>query len=114
MQAWCELNGRPWQQLVKSEYNLAKEEQWAYPYPWVTDLNPLPEELYADFPWTWDWNFNYLRGIDYRYEFPYPDHADRYTRAAVMKRAAAERWEEMAHERSRALGHSQARIHGGR
>lgn len=113
-QAWCELNGRPWQQLVVPTYDLAKEEAWAYPYPWVTDLQPLPEELHADYPWNWDWNFNYLFGVDSQYVVPYSDHADRSMRAALMKRDAAQRWEEMAHARSRAAGYEAARIHGGR
>lgn len=30
-------------------------------YRWVTELKPLPEEYYAQFPWNFKWNFNWLR-----------------------------------------------------
>jgi len=39
------LNGRPYQQLTNSTYDLAKADKWALPYEWVTEIEPLSDEL---------------------------------------------------------------------
>ena len=49
MKAWCELNGRPFQRITNPYIDLTTQEKWQIPYPWVTEVDPLPEELKKGF-----------------------------------------------------------------
>jgi hypothetical protein len=42
---------------------LASVELWNEPYPWISSLDPLTDEMKMEgYPWNWEWNFNWLRG----------------------------------------------------
>jgi len=43
-QSLCELNGRKRQNFVNVTFNLAKEDLFAIPCPWLLPLEPLTEE----------------------------------------------------------------------
>lgn len=45
---WCELNGRPYQRLVNPEFDIGHTALWQSPYPWVVQLQPLPDVLFGE------------------------------------------------------------------
>jgi len=97
IEAWCELNGRPYQRFTDPKYNLANATKWQYPYPWVTDIEPLTEKEKKNYPWNWDWNWNFLKGID---RLPIVKREDMQRRASEMKETAREKWINWLQERS--------------
>mmetsp|Transcript_12568 Transcript_12568/g.50279 ORF Transcript_12568/g.50279 Transcript_12568/m.50279 type:complete len:288 (+) Transcript_12568:91-954(+) len=61
----CQVNYRPRQQYTDPTVDLGRADVWEWPtYSWIPEMEPLPEEAHAQFPWNWEWNFNWLRGID--------------------------------------------------
>ena len=63
-QCTCQLNYRERQQHIDPTVNLAGIDKWTPTYEYVTELKPLGEEVYDQYPWNWEWNFNWLYGIN--------------------------------------------------
>jgi len=52
----CQMNFRPIQQYIRPDVNLAAVPKWQWPYPYVTELKPLPQDLVENgYPWYWSW-----------------------------------------------------------
>jgi HTTM domain/Vitamin K-dependent gamma-carboxylase, lumenal domain len=47
----CQLNFRQPQQFVRPDVELSGIDPWQWPYPFLTELEPLADRYYADYPW---------------------------------------------------------------
>ncbi|MDP2435613.1 MAG: HTTM domain-containing protein [archaeon] len=47
----CQLNFRPVQQFTNPEVDLSSLRLYDWPYPFIVDLEPFPQEYLEDYPW---------------------------------------------------------------
>lgn len=67
--AYCRLNGRPLQRIVDPKQDMSVVDPRDQPYPWVTEVAPLPPNLAKELPWNWEWSWEYLSDIlGYHYD----------------------------------------------